>query len=111
VAISIKSFLPAKFAENSQTSQYAPVSARAIIDKFTATNSGSAVVVFSVNIVPNGGVASASNRILSLRSIMPGETYNCPELVGHVLDNGAAISTLCDTASALIICISGREVV
>ena len=109
MTVTVRNLIPAKFAENTQTGQYSTVNLRAVIDKFSATNNGSAAVLFSVNIY-NSSVAT-SNRIINQRSIMPGETYNCPELVGQVLENGYTLSTLCDTASALTIAASGREIV
>lgn len=111
MTITVKNLIPAKFAENAQIGQYSTSNVKAVIDKFTATNTSASAVIFSVNIFASSGSAAASNRILSLRAIMPGETYTCPELIGQVLENGYVISTLCDTASALTICASGREIV
>lgn len=110
MTVTVKNIIPAKQAESAQTGQYTASNCKTLIDKFTATNTSSVNVVFSVNLVANGGTASASNRILSLRTIVPGETYTCPELVGHSLEAGGFISTLCDTATALTIDASGREI-
>jgi len=102
--------IPAKQAENSQTTQYSATSAKAIIDKFTATNTSASNVTLSVNLVTSGGSASASNRIIDARTIAPDETYTCPELVGHVLETGGFISTLASAATAITIRASGREI-
>lgn len=100
-----------KYAENVQAGQYtAPASTKTIVDKFTATNISAGTVVLSVNIVGSGASASPSNRVMSLRSIGPGECYQCPEVVGQMLEPGAYISTLCNTASALTLSASGREI-
>lgn len=105
-----KNIIPRKFAENSQTTQYTADKCKTLFDKFTATNISAGNVVFSVNLVITGGTAGSSNRVLSLRTITPNETYLCPEIVGQSVENGGFISTLCDTASALVISSTGREI-
>lgn len=110
MAVTNKVLIAAKQAENVQTAQYTATNCKAIIDKFTATNTTASNVTFSVNIVASAGSASASNRIVDTRSIAPNETYTCPELIGHVLENGMFISTLAGTATALTIRSSGREI-
>jgi hypothetical protein len=110
MAVTVQNIIPRKQAENAQTSQYTAVNCKTIIDKFTATNITAGNVVFSVNLVPSAGAADATNRVLSLRTIAPGESYTCPELVGQSLEAGGFISTLAGTAAALVISASGREI-
>jgi len=110
MAVTVKNIIPAKQAEAAQTTQYTATNCKAIIDKFTVTNTNAANVTFSVNLVASGGSADTSNLIVKTRSIVPGECYLCPELVGQVLESGGFISTLAGTASALTIAASGREV-
>lgn len=108
--ITVKNIIPRKQAENSQTSQYTAANCKTVIDKFTVTNTTGSAATFSVNLVASAGSASASNCVLSGKSIAAGETYNCPELVGQVLESGGFISTLAGTASALTISATGREI-
>lgn len=110
MTVTVKALIPAKQAENTQTTQYTATNCKAIIDKFTATNTTAANVTISVNIVTSGGSAGASNLIVDTRAIAPDETYTFPELVGQVLDSGGFISTIAGTASALTIRASGREI-
>ena len=111
MATTIKPLVPAKFAENSQTTQYtAATGVRAIIDKCTVTNTTAASATISVNIVPASGSVADSNLIIDTRAIAAGECYTCPELVGQYIEPSGFISTLAGTASALTIRISGREV-
>jgi len=110
MAVTVKNLIPAKQAENSQTTQYTATNCKAIIDKFTVTNTNTANVTFSVNLVALAGSAGTANLIVKTRSIVPGETYLCPELVGQVLESGGFISTLAGTATSLTITASGREV-
>lgn len=102
--------IQSKYAENAQTTQYTSSDVRTAIDKFTVTNVSSAVATIAVNLVPSGGSALASNQIVKTRSVGVGESYTCPELVGHWLAPGDFISTLAGTASALVIRASGRSV-
>jgi hypothetical protein len=110
MTVTPKTLLEAKYAENSQTTQYTATGVKAIIDKFTATNGTGVAATLAVNLVPSGGTASASNLVLFTKSIAAGETYSCPELVGQILSAGDFISTNAGTATAIVIRISGREV-
>jgi hypothetical protein len=111
MAVTVKALIPAKQAEGTQTTQYTAINCRAIIDKFTATNTTAGNVTIGVNIVVSGDSASASNLIVDTRSIAPDETYTFPELVGQVLDAGNFISTIASAATSLTIRASGREIV
>jgi hypothetical protein len=110
MTVVVKVLIPAKQAENTQTTQYTANNAKAIIDKFTVTNTSASNVTFSCNLVTVVGTANAANLIIDLRTIVPDETYTCPELVGQVLDSGGFISTLAGTSAALTIRASGREI-
>jgi hypothetical protein len=110
MTVTVKVLIPAKQAENSQTTQYTAVNVRAIIDKFTVTNTSANNVTFSCNLVTVAGSAGASNLIIDSRTIVPDETYTCPELVGQALDIGGFISTIAGAATSLTIRASGREI-
>ena len=110
MAVTVKNLVPPKQLENAQTAQYTAVNCKTIIDKATVTNTNTANVTLSVNLVASGGSAGNSNLILKTRSIVPGETYLCPELVGQVLEAGGFISTLASSATSLTFSVSGREI-
>lgn len=110
MAVQVKVLIPPKQAEAVQTTQYTAVNAKAIVDKFTVTNTTTNNVTISVNLVTSGGTASASNLVVDTRGVAPDETYTCPELVGQVLEPGSFISTIASTGSALTIRASGREI-
>ena len=111
MTVTVRTLVPSKQAENAQTTQYTAVNCKAIIDKFTCTNTTSGNVSFSINIVTSAGVAGAANRVLGPRSIAPNETYACPEAIGQALEAGDFISTLAGAATSLTIRVSGREIV
>lgn len=110
MTVTAKVLIPAKQAENSQTTQYTAQNSTTYIDKFTVTNTSALNATFSCNLVTLGGSPGASNLVINLRSIAPKETYSCPELVGQVLESGGFISTIAGTAAALTIRSSGREI-
>ena len=110
MTVTAKALLDGKQIEASQTTQYTADDVTAKITKFTVTNTSSASADFSCNLVPNGGSASDTNLLVDARTISAGETYICPELVGHVLEDGDFISTLASSASALTVRISGFEI-
>jgi hypothetical protein len=110
MAVTPKVLIPAKQAEAVQTAQYTATAVKAIIDKFTVTNTSANNVTLSVNLVTVLGTAGASNLILDARAIAPDETYTCPELVGQVLEAGGFVSTLASAATSLTIRCSGREI-
>lgn len=110
MTITVKNIIPRKQAEAVDTTQYTAVNCKTVIDKFTATNTTGSPVTISVNLVANLGSVSASNRVVSAKSIAPGETYNFPELVGQSLEAGGFISTIASAATALTISSTGREI-
>jgi P pilus assembly chaperone PapD len=110
MTVTAKVLVPPKQLENAQTSQYTATSVRAIIDKATVTNTSGSNVTLSVNLVTSGGSAGASNLIIDAQTIVPDETYLCPELIGHVLEAGSFISTIAGAATSLTMRVSGREI-
>lgn len=110
MTVTVKVLIPAKQAENTQTTQYTASLCKTIIDKFTATNTSASVVTLSVNIVTSGGSTGASNLIVDSRAIAVDETYTFPELVGQSLEAGGFISTIASAATSITIRASGREI-
>lgn len=110
MAVSISNIIPAKTAENSQTTQYTSTNVQTIIDKFTATNYSATAATISVNLIASAGAAGNDNLIVKAKILLPSETYTFPELVGHVLPSNGFISTIAGTASAINIRASGRLV-
>jgi hypothetical protein len=110
MAVTVKVLIPAKTAENAQTTQYTANGVTTIIDKFTATNYSAAAATLSVNLVTVSGSAGNDNLIVKTKTLQAGETYTFPEIVGQTLSPGGFISTIAGTASAINIRSNGREV-
>lgn len=110
MTVTAKVLIPAKIAENSQTTQYTATNVTTIIDKFTATNFSGAAASISVNLVTGSDLAGNQNLITKTKTLQPTEVYTFPELVGQVLSPDAFISTIASAASAINIRASGREI-
>jgi hypothetical protein len=110
MTIVVSNIIPAKTAENTQTTQYTSTGVTTIIDKFTATNYTASPATLSVNLVTSAGSAGNSNLITKTKTLLAGEVFTFPELVGQVLNAGDFISTIAGTASAINIRASGRVI-
>lgn len=110
MTVTVKVLIPAKTAENTQTTQYTASGVTTIIDKFTATNFSAAAATISVNLVTSADTSGNQNLIVKTKSLQPAETYTFPEIVGAALAPGGFISTLAGTASAVNIRSNGREI-
>jgi hypothetical protein len=110
MAVTPKVLVPPLQMQAVQTTQYTATAVKAIIDKATVTNTDTVNRTFSVNLVQSGGSATNANLIIDDKTVVPGETYLCPELVGQTLDSGGFISTIASAATALTLRVSGREV-
>lgn len=110
MAVTVKTIIPRKQAEAVQTTQYTANNCKCVIDKFTVTNTNTSSATISINLVASGGAAGSSNLVLQTKTVQPGETYLCPELVGQSLESGGFISTLASAATTLTISASGREI-
>jgi len=110
MTVTVSVLIPAKIAENTQTTQYTSNGVKTIIDKFTATNFSASAAVISVNIVSAAGTTGDLNLITKTKTLQPTEVYTFPELVGQVMNSSDFISTLAGTATAINIRASGRQI-
>ncbi|WP_336165235.1 hypothetical protein [Acinetobacter ursingii] len=107
--VTAKNLVASKFLENAQATQYTATNVKALIDKCTVTNVTASAATFSLNLITTG-TADDSNLIIKSLSVAAGQTYLCPEIVGHVIESGGSISAIAGTANALVFRVSGREV-
>jgi hypothetical protein len=110
MTVSVRVLIPAKLAENSQTTQYTANGVTVLIDKFTATNISATTATISVNLVTAADTAGNQNLIVKTKSLQPAETYTFPEITGAALAPSGFISTIAGTASAINIRSNGREI-
>jgi hypothetical protein len=110
MTVTVKVLIPAKTAENSQTTQYTATGVTTIIDKFTATNYSATAATISVNLVTAATSAGNDNLIVKTKTLQPAETYTFPEIVGAALAPSGFISTIASAATAINIRSNGREI-
>lgn len=104
-----KPIINAKDCEIALTTQYTtPASTRTQIDKFTVTNVTAGALTIDVHLVPSGGTADATNKIISAKSIAAGADESLSALAGHTLKAGDFISAVA-SGSGLTIRASARE--
>lgn len=72
----------------------APALTRARICNATLTNDTGSAIAATVHIVTASESAVSKNKKISARSIAPGESYPCPELIGRILEPGDTIQAL-----------------
>lgn len=70
-----------------------PVGAQRRIISAAITNTTAGGIAATVNLAPSGG-AGTSNTLISARTIAPGETYPCPELINQGISSGGGIFAL-----------------
>lgn len=110
MTVTVRVLIPAKTAENTQTTQYTANGVTTIIDKFTATNYSATSATISVNLVTGADTAGNQNLIVKTKALQPAETYTFPEIVGAALSSSGFISTIASASSAINIRANGREI-
>lgn len=106
----VKAIIASQQLTNANATYYTATNVRTIIDKLTLCNTTGGAVTVTLDLVDSGGSAGVTERLLSARSINAGDTYTCPEVVGHVLNSGDTIQGLCSANTSITIRASGREV-
>lgn len=77
------------------------------IDKLTFTNQDTGAHQVTIYLVPLAGSAGATNLITKAYSIVAGATFNCPDVVGHILGAGGSLQMFADTANDVTVFGSG----
>jgi len=110
MAVIPKAIIQAQQLTNANATYYTATNIRTLIDKVTLCNTTAGAVTATIDIVDSGGAAGVTERVISARSIAAGETYTCPEMVGHILNPGDSIQGLAGATASITIRASGREV-
>jgi len=72
----------------------APVLSKVRLRKLVFCNTTAGSVAVTVYLVPNAGTAGVTNAVWSAKILAAGETRECYEAEGHVLEAGDFISAL-----------------
>jgi hypothetical protein len=65
-----------------------------VITAAALVNTTAAAIAATVYLAPSGVAPGPANALISARSIAPGETYFCPELVGQGINAGGSVQAL-----------------
>lgn len=65
-----------------------------VVTAAALVNTTAGAVAATVYLVPNGAAAGAANCLISARTLAPGETYFCPELINQGLNAGGTVQAL-----------------
>lgn len=85
----------------------APNGTAARITSATLLNSTASLVLTSVYLVPFGLIAAIENAVIYNKAIQPGESYNCPELIGKVIVPGSSLQAIASVATSISFNVSG----
>ena len=92
-----------------------PPSTTIIIDQFSYGNNDSSAHTLNVNIIPSGGSVGATNLVVNAQPIVAagtaGSNGSLSSIQNQILNAGDAISVKADSASKIVIRISGRLVI
>ena len=104
MAVTPNQLITPGFVPNAKGTAYTANNVRTRIDYMAFTNEGAVNVTLSIWLGPAG----ASQRIKD-KTILPGETYLCPEVIGALLMPGEVIQWLSSAAGALYGSANGVE--
>jgi hypothetical protein len=96
MAVTPSQLIAPAFVPNADTTAYTSTAAKTRIDYMAFANQSAANVTLTVRL---GSLASSP--IIVAQTVLPGETYLCPEVVGALLASGEIIRYECSAASAL----------
>ena len=95
---------------NSAATYYTSTNILTRIDKLTFTNQDSSAHTVTVYLVPSAGSATAANLITKTYQIPGGATYNCPDVVGHILGVGGTLQMLADAGAEVTAFGAGTQI-
>jgi hypothetical protein len=107
--------LPKRIVDGSQLTAAAatyytvPANTLTTISACTLTNTTAGAVTATVHLVPSGGSATASNMILSARTLAAGESFNVGSAIGQTLAAGGTLQALAGAVTSITLVASGYE--
>jgi len=111
MAILVKNAYIGQPAAANTTLYTCPGGTQARVLKCTVTNDTTTVATISFHKVPSGDAVGDDLLILNTKSIGGNETYDCPEIVGQVLDSADLISAIASAADQLVVSLDVVEIV
>lgn len=81
------------------------------IIKCTVTNDTTSAQTITFHKVENGGAVGDDRLILNEKSVGANETYECPEVVGQVINARQFLSSIASAANQLTVALDVAEIV
>lgn len=88
-----------------------PGGTKTTISAMTVTNTSAAVASATVHLVPAGGAPDATNAVLWLRNLSPGESRIVDGAIAQTLHQGGTIQALASAGASINMVASGYETV
>ena len=93
-----------------QTLYTAPASSAGTrVIAFTATNSTVTTATYDLHVVPSGGSADDTNRVVSARSLIQNATNTPPEVQNHLIPAGGTLEIKVSVATTIAFRATGIE--
>lgn len=109
--IDLKNGYLAQVPATDTTLYTAPSNTTSRIIKCTATNDTTTTVTITFHKVESGGSVGVAKLILNAKALGNKETYECPEVVGQVLETGDFISSIAGSATQVTVSLDVVEIV
>lgn len=103
-------FDPVQLANTATTYYTGAEKTNTIIKKLTFTNTDTSNRTVTVYIVPSGGSADATTTLISAKVLIPGETWECFEAEGHVIEPAGTLQMVASAATAITAIGSGVKI-
>ena len=111
MSVTLKNAYMAQPGVTDTTLYTCPANTTAKVVKCTVTNDTTTAATISFNKRPAAAGAAVTNLILNLKPIGNKETYECPEVVGQILDTTDILSAIASVADQLTVSLDIVEIV
>lgn len=111
MSVNIRNVYAGQPAASATTLYTCPTNTQTRVLKCTACNDTTTTITFKVYKVPSGGAVGDAYLILQDKALGSKDTYECPEVVGQVLDAGDFISCHPSVANQLSVMLDVVEIV
>ena len=101
---------PQELTASNATYYTSPANKQTILSKLTLTNVSSVAQTVDVHIVPSGGSADATNRLISTKTLDTNEAWAAFPVEGQILQPGDSIQASAGAVDSILIMASGVEI-
>lgn len=109
-AIPVQIIAPQAMTDALVTYYTSPANKKTMVSKVTLTNVGASAQAVDLHLVPSGGTAGVTNKILSAKVIDADEAFPAYQLESLIMDAGDFIQAKINTAASTDIVIVGAGV-